>query len=88
MNLQVIMLLINQLCSVIQPSETSLVKGYSQLLINLMKRGVILQGRTFTACQRWLFECLEFSEPEAAPSILSALYVLFMTGPFDSINQV
>ncbi|XP_058793535.1 HEAT repeat-containing protein 6 [Phymastichus coffea] len=82
-----IMLLINQLCSIIQPSETSLVKGYSQFLTNLLKRGVVLKDRTFTACKRWLLECLEFSEPEAAINLLCALQIFFITGPFDSIAQ-
>jgi hypothetical protein len=82
------MLLVNQLCLIIQPSEVSLVIGCSQFLVNLIKCGIILQGRTFTACKRWVLENLEFSESKAAPDILCALQSLLITGPFDSIIQV
>ena len=82
------MLLVNQLCSVIQPSEACLVIGYAQFLVNLIKRGVVLQGRTFTACKRWVLESLEFSAPAAAPDVLYALQSLHISGPFDNIIQV
>lgn len=82
------MLLVNQMCSIIQPSEVPLVTGCSQFLVNLMRRGVVPQGRTYTACKRWVLESLEYSEPAAAPHILSALQSLLIAGPFDSIVQV
>lgn len=85
---QAMMLLINQLCSIIQPSEVSLVIGYSQFLVNLIKCGIQLQGITYTACKRWVLESLKFSDAAATPDILSALQSLLATGPFDSILQV
>ena len=82
------MLLVHQLCSIIQPNEVPLVKGYSQFLTILIKQGIKLQGKTFTACKRWILESLEFSQPAAAADLLTALQSLLITGPFNSIIQV
>ncbi|XP_015603052.1 HEAT repeat-containing protein 6 isoform X2 [Cephus cinctus] len=81
------MLLVNQLCTLIQPLETLLVKSNCQVLVNLVKGGVRLQGRTYSVCKRWLSEALEFSEQDAHKDILLALENLLSTGPFDTINQ-
>ncbi|XP_001604646.2 HEAT repeat-containing protein 6 [Nasonia vitripennis] len=81
------MLVINQLCSIIQPSEVSLVIGFSQFLVNLVKCGIRLQGITNTACKRWVVESLKFSDSAAASDILYALESLLTNGPFDSIHQ-
>ncbi|KAJ8687142.1 hypothetical protein QAD02_022936 [Eretmocerus hayati] len=80
------MLLVNQLCSIIQPSEISLIIGCSRFLANLIQR-ISLQGRTFTVCMRWITENLEFSEPAAAPDLLCALQSLLLSGPSDSLAQ-
>lgn len=82
------MLLVNQMCSIIQPSEASLVIECSKFLKNLIKQGVTLQGITFTACKRWILENLEFSDPIATPEILCALEMILITGPYNNIVQV
>ncbi|XP_046429174.1 HEAT repeat-containing protein 6 [Neodiprion fabricii] len=81
------LLLTNQLCSVVQPSELHLVKNTSQLLVNLGRCGERFHGRTFIACKRWILECLEFADHTAYDDLLLALQSLLRTGPFDIINQ-
>lgn len=82
------MLLVNQMCSIIQPSEASLVIGCSKFLINLIKQGIILQGRTYTASKRWILENLEFSDSVAMIDTLSVLEMILITGPFNNFMQV
>lgn len=82
------MLLVNQLCISIQSWESATVKNYSQFIVNLMRGGASLKGRTFSACEKWLLEALEYSEVETRKDVLAALQSLLSTASFDAINQV
>ncbi|XP_033230465.1 HEAT repeat-containing protein 6 isoform X2 [Belonocnema kinseyi] len=83
-----VMLLVNHLCTSIQPTENALVKSTSEFLTNLMKIGANFQGRTLMACKRWILETLEYSELVSQANILVALRILLATAPFSYINQI
>lgn len=82
------LLLINQLCAIVPPTETLLVKNTCIFLANVIQNDLVFQGRTFVACTRWILDALKFSQPFAWISILLALKSILVTGNFDNINQV
>lgn len=82
------MLLINRLCKTIQASDAILVNNFCQFIINLVKAGTGICGRTYSTCEKWILQVLEFTEAQSRPLILITLKSLIVIGPFDSINQV
>ncbi|KAK2579621.1 hypothetical protein KPH14_011551 [Odynerus spinipes] len=86
-NNDAVLLLINQLCAIVPPTETLLVKNTCQFLANVIQNDLILQGRTFATCGRWILDALRFSQQLAWSSILLALRNFLIIGDFDNINQ-
>nr|XP_050863455.1 HEAT repeat-containing protein 6 isoform X1 [Vespula vulgaris] len=86
-NNDAVLLLINQLCAIVPPTETLLVKNTCLFLANVIQNDLVFQGRTFAACTRWILDALKFSQPFAWISILLALKSVLVTGNFDNINQ-
>ncbi|XP_043469715.1 HEAT repeat-containing protein 6 isoform X2 [Leptopilina heterotoma] len=72
-------LLVNQLCTSVQPTDADLVKPTSEYLTSLMKQGVTFQDQTLLMCKRWLLETLEFSEADSQIAVLIALQTFFST---------
>ncbi|KAI4481872.1 hypothetical protein M0804_009393 [Polistes exclamans] len=86
-NNDAVLLLINQLCAIVPPTETLLVKDTCIFLANVILNDLVLQGRTLAACTRWILNALKFSKPFAWVSILHALKSVLVNGNFDNINQ-
>ncbi|KAI4497349.1 hypothetical protein M0802_007596 [Mischocyttarus mexicanus] len=86
-NNDAVLLLINQLCAIVPPTETLLVKDTCIFLANVILHDLVLQGRTLAACTRWILNALKFSQPFAWVSILLALRRILVSGNFDNINQ-
>lgn len=82
------LLLVNQLCGIISPTETSLVQNTCQFLCCLTQNNIQLSGRTLATCKRWILEALEFSEPAAQDDVLIAIKSFLHFVQFDDINQV
>ncbi|XP_025264249.1 HEAT repeat-containing protein 6 [Camponotus floridanus] len=86
-NNDAILLLVNQLCVIILPTETSLVRNACKFLYNLTQNNIKLHGRTFATCKRWILEALEFSDPLAQVDVLIAIKSFLHAGYFDDINH-
>ncbi|EFN65522.1 HEAT repeat-containing protein 6 [Camponotus floridanus] len=87
-NNDAILLLVNQLCVIILPTETSLVRNACKFLYNLTQNNIKLHGRTFATCKRWILEALEFSDPLAQVDVLIAIKSFLHAGYFDDINHI
>ncbi|XP_050445036.1 HEAT repeat-containing protein 6 isoform X2 [Cataglyphis hispanica] len=86
-NNNAILLLVNQLCVTILPTETSLIQSACKFLYNLTQSNIKLHGRTFATCKRWILEALEFSESLAQVDVLIAIKSFLHAGYFDDINH-
>ncbi|XP_011066622.1 PREDICTED: HEAT repeat-containing protein 6 isoform X3 [Acromyrmex echinatior] len=86
-NNDAILLLVNQLCAAVLPTETSLVQNVCKFLYNLTQSNIKLHGRTFVTCKRWILEALEFSDPLAQVDVLIAIKSFLHFGYFDDINH-
>lgn len=82
------MLLVNQLCASVQPTEECLVKATSEYLTSLLKNGATFQDQTLMICKRWLLETLEYSESESQIDVLIALQTFFSTCAYSNYSQV
>lgn len=81
-NNDAVTLLVDQLCSIIQPAETSLVQSACKFLCNLSQSNIKLQGQTSANCKRWILEILEFSDPLAQVDALIAMKSFFHSDCF------
>ncbi|XP_051170043.1 HEAT repeat-containing protein 6 isoform X2 [Leptopilina boulardi] len=81
------MLLVNQLCASVQPTEECLVKATSEYLTSLLKNGATFQDQTLMICKRWLLETLEYSESESQIDVLIALQTFFSTCAYSNYSQ-
>jgi len=79
---------VNQLCAIIQPTETSLVRNACKFLCNLIQSDIKLQDRTCRICERWILEALEFSDPLAQVDVLIAIKSFLHNDYYDDINRV
>ncbi|XP_029663154.1 HEAT repeat-containing protein 6 isoform X1 [Formica exsecta] len=86
-NNDAVLLLVNQLCVTILPTETSLIQSACKFLYNLTQSNIKLHGRTFATCKRWILEALEFSESLAQVDVLIAIKSFLHAGYFDDINH-
>ncbi|XP_018349756.1 PREDICTED: HEAT repeat-containing protein 6 isoform X2 [Trachymyrmex septentrionalis] len=86
-NNDAILLLVNQLCAAVLPTETSLVQNVCKFLYNLTQSNIKLHGRTFVTCKRWILEALEFADPLAQVDVLIAIKSFLHFGYFDDINH-
>lgn len=86
-NNDAVLLLVNQLCAAVLPTETSLVRNVCKFLYNLTQSNIKLHGRTFATCKRWILEALEFSDPLAQVDVLIAIKSFLHFGYFDDINH-
>ncbi|XP_011872958.1 PREDICTED: HEAT repeat-containing protein 6 [Vollenhovia emeryi] len=86
-NNDAVLLLVNQLCAIVLPTETSLVRNVCKFLYNLTQSNIKLHGRTFATCKRWILEALEFSEPLAQVDVLLAIKSFLHFGYFDDVNH-
>ncbi|XP_011690011.1 PREDICTED: HEAT repeat-containing protein 6 isoform X2 [Wasmannia auropunctata] len=87
-NYNAVLLLVNQLCAAVLPDETSLVRNFCKFLFNLTQSNIVLHGRTFATCKRWILEALEFSEPLAQVDVLIAVKSFLHLGFFDVNHHV
>ncbi|XP_018299904.1 HEAT repeat-containing protein 6 isoform X1 [Mycetomoellerius zeteki] len=86
-NNDAILLLVNQLCAAVLPTETSLVQNVCKFLYNLTQNNIKLHGRTFVTCKRWILEALEFSDLLAQVDVLIVIKSFLHFGYFNNINH-
>ncbi|KAL0109338.1 hypothetical protein PUN28_014428 [Cardiocondyla obscurior] len=86
-NNDAVLLLVNQLCATVLPTETSLVRNVCKFLYNLTQSNIKLLGRTFATCKRWILEALEFSDSLAQVNVLIVIKSFLHFGYFDDINH-
>ncbi|XP_034940247.1 HEAT repeat-containing protein 6 isoform X3 [Chelonus insularis] len=81
-------LLINRLCSNINSTETTLVKNYCKLIVNLFQIRINISDRTFLTCKEWVLKSLKANqELQNINEIFLALKQIIEIGPFHLINQ-
>ncbi|XP_012214911.1 HEAT repeat-containing protein 6 isoform X2 [Linepithema humile] len=85
-NNDAVLLLVNQLCGSVPPTETSLVQNICKFLYNLTQSNIKLHGQTFAICKRWILEVLEFSESLAQIDVLIVIKSFLHNVYFDDIN--
>ncbi|XP_034940246.1 HEAT repeat-containing protein 6 isoform X2 [Chelonus insularis] len=86
--LNVSTLLINRLCSNINSTETTLVKNYCKLIVNLFQIRINISDRTFLTCKEWVLKSLKANqELQNINEIFLALKQIIEIGPFHLINQ-
>ncbi|XP_011343049.1 HEAT repeat-containing protein 6 isoform X2 [Ooceraea biroi] len=86
-NNDAVLLLVNQLCAIVQPVETSLVQNVCKFLHNLTQSNIKLQGQTSATCRQWILKALEFSDPLAQVDVLIAIRSFLHNGYFDDVNH-
>jgi len=84
----VVLLLVNQLCAIIQPTETPLIQNACKFLSNLTQSNIKFDSRTSTICKQWILEILEFSDPLAQVDVLIVIRNFLHNDYFDDIDHV
>lgn len=84
---ETVMLLINNLCNILQVTDTIFIKNYCKLICNLIDGGCTLSKRTYMTCKKWIFQVLEFSEYPTKKDGLFSLRSLIDIGTFEGISQ-
>ncbi|XP_076236061.1 HEAT repeat-containing protein 6 isoform X2 [Calliopsis andreniformis] len=87
LNDNVVDLLIQQLCVIIIPEDTALIRNICKLLYNLIQNNVKFQRQTYICSKEWILKVLESASPVVHNEILLTLKNMLLNEQDDNINH-